>query len=224
MVHSRLVRLKTLVDKELGADWAVLVNLLLHVVCALCAISLRAHAVAAFGAIILAALPVGTTVNAAFLALRGWLGASAIAIMGGSRVMSTRFQLVGLASRLVAIVAAINDASSLPVLVNCGWNATVATHISMQDATARCHIRCRQVCGISTLAVDANAVCHRLSGAMGPAAAAFCLISDLFQAGALGSNVLLPPIEISGEILDPHLWGLEREERGRIRVLLRPHE
>merc|ERR1712072_534134 len=107
--------------------------------------------------------------------------------MGRSRMMSTRLQLVRVAARLVTIIASVNDTSGLPVLVDRRWNATIAAHVSVQDAAARSHIFCRQVRGVRTLTVNANTISHGLSGSMSPATAAFCLVSDLFQTGAFGN-------------------------------------
>merc|ERR1719261_999193 len=116
--------------------------------------------------------------------------------MGRGGVVSTWFQLVRIAAGLVSVVATIDNTSGLPVLVHGGRNTTIATHVSVKDATAGGHILGGEVGGVGSLTVDADAVSHGLSGSMCPAAAAFGLVADLLQTGALGSDVLLTPVKI----------------------------
>jgi len=194
------------------------------VIHALDAITLRAHTVATLGTIILAALEVGTAVNAGLLALWSALGASAIAVVGRGRVVCARLKLVGIATRLITIVATIDHTCGLPVLVHSWRDTTVAAHISVKDAAARSDVLGGEVGGVGSLAVNADAISHGLSGSMCPAAAAFGLVADLLQTGALGSDVLLTPVKIRWEVLHPNFWFPEGKELGWVGLLLGTHE
>jgi len=158
-----------------------LVNLLHHGIWA--AGALLANTVSTLAAV-LASTPRLAIVDALVGALWCWDLTGAVLVLGGSAVVRARGELVGVAARLVAIVATINDSEGAVVAVDGRRDTTVAAHVA--KVVARGDIFCRQVRLLGAIGCDADAVGHGLHRAKGPARAAVGLVTDLLQAWALG--------------------------------------
>lgn len=160
LVHTRLVGLEALVHKEHASDRAVLVDLLPHLFGAsTISAVLRAHAVPSL-AMMFALAPRCPIVNAFALTLWSWLGSCASGVLRRIGVVRARFELVGVAHRLITIIATIYHTTRPVVSVDGGRDAAIAAHVA--EVVARGDVLSGKVSLILTTGRNAAAVCHGL--------------------------------------------------------------